>query len=93
VVAPVWFPDVIILDLAMPGLDGFQTILRLKVEARTTRIPVLVLTGAATDQGARRAMRMGAIRVLFKPCAAEALRAALDAIITSPPSAPDQQSG
>jgi CheY-like chemotaxis protein len=90
VIAPVYLPDVIVMDIAMPGLDGFQTMLRLKVDLRTTRIPIVVLT--ALTGSSNRAHRMGARFVLFKPCLAEALRAALESIVTDPPS-PRQQSG
>jgi CheY-like chemotaxis protein len=82
-VAPVSPPDVIVLDLAMPVLDGFQTMQRLKLDPRTTRIPIVVLTGLMTRSNMRRAMRTGAELVLPKPCPAIDLQSALESIVTS----------
>jgi CheY-like chemotaxis protein len=83
VIARAYVPDVIVMDLAMPGLDGFQTMLRLKVDARTTRIPIVVLTGTGEDGRVKRAMRVGAKFVLTKPCSGEDLKAVLEAAATS----------
>ena len=92
-IAPIVLPDVIVLDLAMPGLDGFQTMQRLKLDPKTTRIPIIVLTAAAPGDSARRAARTGAELVLVKPYSADRLQAVLEAIVTKPPAAPGQQRG
>lgn len=42
-------PDLILLDLAMPVMDGWETISRLKQDPRTARIPVIALTGKHLD--------------------------------------------
>ena len=47
-------PDVLVLDLAMPGLDGFGVLARLLERAETRRLPVVVLTGrelTASERG------------------------------------------
>jgi CheY-like chemotaxis protein len=82
-VAPVLSPDVIVLDLAMPVLDGFQTMQRLKLDPRTTRIPIIVLTGLVMRSDRSRALRTGAELVLSKPCPARELQGALETIVTS----------
>ena len=47
-------PQVILLDLLMPGIDGLETLSRLRADARTRHVPVLVLTSAELDEEARR---------------------------------------
>jgi CheY-like chemotaxis protein len=61
-------PDLIVMDLAMPRLDGLNATQRLKLHPRTSRVPVIVLTGypyAAIERGAFEA---GADVFLTKPC-------------------------
>jgi CheY-like chemotaxis protein len=60
-------PDVVILDLAMPGLDGAETSRRLKSDARTSHIPVAILTAHHSDEAQERARGCGADIVLIKP--------------------------
>jgi CheY-like chemotaxis protein len=52
-------PDVIVLDLRMPGMGGTELCRRLKADARTKSIPIVLLTGADPED-ARRAQRAGA---------------------------------
>jgi len=66
-------PDVIVMDLSMPRLNGISAINRLKHNPRTRRIPVIMLTGyphPATQQGA---LDAGAAVFLTKPCLPEDL--------------------
>ncbi|MBI4376432.1 MAG: response regulator [Elusimicrobia bacterium] len=58
-------PDLIILDVMMPGMSGFQVIERLRALQRTRDIPILVLTGY--DDAAHKARLIGAQDVLMKP--------------------------
>jgi CheY-like chemotaxis protein len=61
-------PDVILMDLSLPGMDGWTATRRLKTDERTCRIPVVVLTGhalAAASDGARQA---GCDAFVTKPC-------------------------
>ncbi len=59
-------PDVIVLDLRMPGMDGVELCKRLKAEPRTREIPIVLLTGADPEE-ARRAQRAGAAALVRKP--------------------------
>ncbi len=60
-------PDVILLDVMMPKLDGFETCQRLKGNPATKNIPVIFLT-ASTQQGeTTRGLSVGAIGYLHKP--------------------------
>lgn len=68
-------PDAIVMDLAMPGLNGITATHRLKQDARTRRIPVLVLTGYAFRAIQHGALEAGADAFLTKPCLPEDLEA------------------
>lgn len=71
-------PDVVVTDLNIPGIDGFELTRRLKQDPRTRDVPVLAVTGYAafaSDPG--RARRAGCDAVLSKPCSAEDLEAAV----------------
>jgi response regulator RpfG family c-di-GMP phosphodiesterase len=59
-------PDVIVLDLRMPGMGGAELCVRLKGAERTKKIPIVLLTGA-DDEEARRAKRCGADALVRKP--------------------------
>jgi two-component system cell cycle response regulator DivK len=61
-------PDVIVMDLWMPHLDGWETIRRLKASPSTARIPILVLTGDAYGQARQDAEAAGCEAYLVKPC-------------------------
>ncbi|MEY2584230.1 MAG: hypothetical protein QOD80_256 [Verrucomicrobiota bacterium] len=60
-------PDLILLDLSMPGLDGFEILNALRADRKNEQIPVLVLTGDPTAQAKRRALAAGATDLLAKP--------------------------
>jgi len=70
-------PAVIIMDLAMPGLNGWEATRRLKTRERTKDIPVIVLTAHALDHYRDVAMAAGCDEFLSKPCAIEDLVAAV----------------
>jgi CheY-like chemotaxis protein len=61
-------PDVIVMDLSMPGLDGIETTRRLKADPRTSQIPVLILTAYPFDAVHGGALEAGADEFLTKPC-------------------------
>ena len=62
-------PDVILLDIAMPGMDGFEVCRRLKEDEDLHMIPVVFLTAHRTDRASRlKALEAGAEGFLTKPC-------------------------
>lgn len=67
-------PDLVILDLMMPQLDGFQVCKLLKSTPETAHIKVLVLTGFASDENVRRAVECGADTWMAKPIKGRELR-------------------
>lgn len=60
-------PDLILLDLTMPGLDGFEILHALRADRRNEQISVLVLTGDPSAKNKRRALAAGATDLLVKP--------------------------
>jgi CheY-like chemotaxis protein len=66
-------PDVIIMDLALPGLDGWEATRRLKGDTRTKGIPVIALTGHALAGHSQGALEAGCDLFLTKPCLPERL--------------------
>lgn len=60
-------PDVILLDLMMPVVDGTETITRLKANPQTKEIPVIFLTVKNIDSEIDRLMGLGALAVMRKP--------------------------
>ena len=75
-------PQVVVADLNIPGIDGFELTRRLKQDARTRHVGVLAITGyAAFTADPGRAQRAGCDVVLEKPCTAEDLEAAVRQLI------------
>ena len=75
-------PDVVVTDLNIPGIDGFELTRRLKHDPRTRDIPVIAVTGYAAfaaDPG--RAHRAGCDVVLPKPCSPDDLESAIRSLI------------
>ncbi len=66
-------PDVIILDVVMPGMDGFATCQALASNALTRHIPVIMLTGSADPQLTQKAFSVGAAFTLPKSSEVETL--------------------
>ena len=68
-------PNVVVMDLLMPVLDGWEATRRIKTHPKTEHIGVIVLTGHVTELELQRAVDAGADVVLTKPCEPEALLA------------------
>lgn len=80
-------PDLILTDVAMRGLDGFQLAERLRRDARTCRIPLIFLTGEVAQANAERARALGALAYVtkpFDPCALASFVAR--EVVAAPPS-------
>lgn len=61
-------PDLIVTDIAVPGLDGIELCRRLRADQRTRGIPLLAITGYEDRHYVDRAKLAGANHVLTKPC-------------------------
>jgi CheY-like chemotaxis protein len=60
-------PDVVVTDLNLPGVDGYELCARLKGDPRTSATPVVFLTGRSYGDELDRARQVGCARVLIKP--------------------------
>lgn len=59
--------DLILLDIMMPDMDGFETCRRLKADAHSSAIPVLFLTAKSQPEDEARGLALGAVDFLRKP--------------------------
>lgn len=66
-------PDLILLDLMLPRLDGWEVLNCLQASAVLKRVPVAVITASANSEEKDRACRLGAADYLIKPMSAEEL--------------------
>lgn len=62
-----WRPDVVILDIMMPRMDGFTVLKEMKKDDSTRDIPVIVLTAKGGQNDEQIAISLGAKRVMTKP--------------------------
>jgi len=67
-------PDAILMDLAMPGVDGWEAARRLKADPATADIPIVALTAFALRGDEDRAREAGCDAYLAKPCRPQAIR-------------------
>jgi CheY-like chemotaxis protein/energy-coupling factor transporter ATP-binding protein EcfA2 len=74
-------PDVIILDLNLPGLDGYSVLAQLRSRPATRTIPVMVLTARGDEDNEVRVFDLGADDFITKPFRARALSARLEAVL------------
>lgn len=79
-------PDLILMDLSIPALDGWQVTQQLKSDARTSRIPVVAVTAHALKDVRERAFRSGFDGFVAKPCQAKHLLQEIQRFL--PPPAP-----
>jgi putative two-component system response regulator len=75
-------PDLIILDICMPGMDGFQVIRALKSDPATEEVPVIFVTGSSDTQTQAEGFRLGAVDFITKPFEPEILRARVGTHLT-----------
>jgi CheY-like chemotaxis protein len=72
-------PDIVFLDINMPGVSGFEVLSYLKREPSLSKVPVVVVTAEGDAATAERAHQLGAVALIVKPATFEALEAALKA--------------
>lgn len=66
-------PNLILLDIMMPGMDGFEVLRELKRDPKTTDIPVIMLTAKGESQSLFKAQELQSTDYLIKPFEAEEL--------------------
>jgi len=60
-------PDIILLDILMPEMDGFEVCRQLKASNATGAIPIVFVTGADSDEDKKKGLALGAVDFLTKP--------------------------
>jgi CheY-like chemotaxis protein len=78
-------PALILMDLALPGMSGFEAIRRLKADPKTSAIPILALTASVVGTGARKAGEAGADACLIKPLDTSVFRETLHRLLAAIP--------
>jgi len=77
-------PDIIIMDLSLPVMDGWEATRRLKADQRTNAIPVVALTGHAMQGHSKGAMEAGCDSFVAKPCLPDQLVAEIRKMLSTP---------
>jgi len=78
-------PDVILLDINLPGMNGFEALKHLRARSETRAIPVIALTAAAMPKDVRRGLEAGFYAYLTKPFDVTELLATIDRALASRP--------
>jgi CheY-like chemotaxis protein len=74
-------PDLILTDLAMPELDGFETIRRLRLLPKLGDVPIIAISAGITDQDAQHSLAAGANVFLMKPVSLSQLQMQMTALL------------
>ena len=77
-------PDLILLDIVMPGMDGHEVCRRLKANPATAAIPILFVTATATDDDVAKGRSLGADGFLMKPLDPETVMETVKRTIRAP---------
>ena len=81
-------PDLIILDIMMPGLDGIETCRRLRADPLTATLPVLMFSALSGDEDVERARLAGANHLITKPFNLVGLGSVVRSFLNPPPAPP-----
>ncbi len=74
-------PDVVVADISMPGMDGYELCRVLRSDAGTRTIPFIFLTGRDDDTDRLKARKIGSDDYLTKPCPLERLAQSVDTLM------------
>ncbi len=75
-------PDLILLDVMMPGMDGYEVCRIIKSDENTKDIPIIFVTGNVTDEEREKGMALGAADYLTKPVDAAAVLEKISEILS-----------
>lgn len=76
-----YVPDVILMDLSLPGLDGWEATRRLKLDERTKHIPVIAVTAHHLAAAHDKAREVGCAEIVTKPCLPKDLESAIRKLV------------
>lgn len=82
-------PDIIILDIYVPYLDGLELLEALRTDPASVRIPVIVLTGRSDDETYAKAHKLGVADYFTKPVQGDKLIESIERLLVSHPPHPD----
>ncbi len=74
-------PDLVLLDIMMPNISGFEVLQKLKENINTTSIPVIMLTALSDDESRAQAMSLYSQEYLVKPIEVDTLISKIDSIL------------
>src|SRR5712692_3210290 len=77
-------PDVVVIDLTLPGMDGYEATRRLRATPDTKDVRIIMLTGHLLRGSEQAALAAGADTFLTKPCLPEELLAAIERLLRRP---------
>jgi CheY-like chemotaxis protein len=80
--AHLYHPDLVVLDLELPGISGFEAASRLKRSPETARIPLIAATGYSHAQQLDHARESGFDSIAIKPCDPTALGAEIERLLS-----------
>jgi DNA-binding response OmpR family regulator len=75
-------PQVIVMDINLPGMSGIDALRALRAAAETKEIPVIALTAAASEREKHRGLQLGFYRYLTKPLKVDEFIKALESLLT-----------
>jgi two-component system cell cycle response regulator DivK len=78
-------PDCILMDLSLPGIDGWEATRQLKADGTTKHIPVVAITGHASELASRDARAAGCASFVLKPALPDAVLGELRKVLAVPP--------
>lgn len=75
-------PDAVLLDVMMPGMNGYAVCMRLRSQAKTAQLPIIMLSARGDNEGIRRALEVGATQFMNKPIVPLVLLEQLEKVLT-----------
>jgi CheY-like chemotaxis protein len=79
-------PDVIIMDIRMPKMDGFEAVARIRSDPSTRAVPIIAATGQAMSGDREKCLDAGCDEYLAKPFTHRELKTAIEKVLNSSPS-------
>ena len=76
-------PDIVLLDVMMPGMDGFEVCRRIKSNPKTAHVPVVMVTTEVEMAQVAKALEMGANEYVMKPFTREILRERIEMLMAA----------
>ena len=78
-------PDLVLMDMSLPGMDGWEASRRLKADPATAKIPIIALTAHAMAEDREKALAAGCNEFETKPVDLASLLAKMEALLPKPP--------